>query len=46
MPAARYLHRETPLLFVLIALITAILGWYVNRKLRRIDMLEALKSVE
>ena len=32
--------------FVLIALITAALGWYVNRKLRKVDMLEALKSVE
>ena len=31
---------------VVIILVLAVLGWYVNRQLRQVDMLEALKSVD
>lgn len=33
-----------PILAIIVIL--ALLGWYVNRKLRKVDMLEALKSVD
>ena len=34
----------TPILTII--LILAVLGWFVNHHLRKVDMLEALKSVE
>ncbi|MEK0307346.1 FtsX-like permease family protein [Bifidobacterium favimelis] len=43
-PSVSWVAFMVPL--VMIVVITAVLGWYVNRKLRNIDMLEALKSVE
>lgn len=43
-PSIGWIPFVVPL--VMIAVVTALLGWYVNRKLRNVDMLEALKSGE
>ena len=43
-PSIRWVAFAIPL--VMIVVITAVLGWLVNHKLRNVDMLEALKSVD
>lgn len=43
-PTITWLAFVVPL--VVVGLITAALGWFVNSKLKHIDMLEALKSVD
>ncbi|WEV69735.1 FtsX-like permease family protein [Bifidobacterium sp. ESL0775] len=43
-PSVSWLAFVVPL--VVVGLITAALGWFVNSKLKHLDMLEALKSVD
>ncbi|WP_339350733.1 ABC transporter permease [Bifidobacterium indicum] len=43
-PSIKWVAFAVPL--VMIVIITAGLGWMVNRKLKHVDMLEALKSVD
>ncbi|WEV58614.1 FtsX-like permease family protein [Bifidobacterium sp. ESL0728] len=43
-PSITWLAFVVPV--VVVGLITAALGWFVNSKLKRLDMLEALKSVD
>ncbi|MBB2955248.1 putative ABC transport system permease protein [Bifidobacterium commune] len=43
-PSITWLAFVVPV--IVVGLITAVLGWFVNTRLKRLDMLEALKSVD